>query len=166
MNEVVGNFWDYAKEHQPQVLVCTTNGVIKSDGKLVMGKGIAKDFSEYFPDLSGFWGFKISKQYKDNPELRKTLTYEPWPMRLTSKKLLKGYRPIVYNLQTKTDLKKPSRIELVIASIIKLQEFCIKNRIQSVLMTRPGCGNGGLRWEDVRNYIPSSNIYTVINETI
>jgi hypothetical protein len=47
MREVIDNFWDIWLDYDTSC--CTTNCVVKSNGELVMGAGIAKQFTETFP---------------------------------------------------------------------------------------------------------------------
>ena len=54
MKEIKGNFWDECEKYN--ALIVTTNGVLKNNGKLVMGKGIAKEFADMFPELQEILG--------------------------------------------------------------------------------------------------------------
>lgn len=56
MREMNGNLWDLSKGH---LLCITTNGYTKVNGELVMGRGIAKEAIEKFPEFSYVLGRMI-----------------------------------------------------------------------------------------------------------
>ena len=60
MNEIIGDFWEEAQKDY-DAIVCTTNNVIKSNGELVMGAGIAKDFGYQYPWIPEEWGRRIEQ---------------------------------------------------------------------------------------------------------
>lgn len=132
-----GDFFSIAEELKPQVLVVTTNNVIRKDGRLTMGAGIALEFREKFAELD-----------REFADLIKDRTPNIYSVREFA-----GYQAIIYSLQTKFHWKNPSDMSLIIKSCAKLRTFVDDLNIKSVLMTRPGCGNGGLDWDEVYKYI-------------
>ena len=58
MKEVIGDIWDY--HDQGHWIVITTNGIVKSNGEAVMGKGIALQAKQRYPDLPKELGQSIT----------------------------------------------------------------------------------------------------------
>lgn len=132
MIEVEGDFFTYADEHQPDVLVCTVNQVVKRDGRLVMGAGIAKSFRDTFINLDKEWGALT--------RFKKSGILVSW-----------NHAPqVLVGLPTKYDWKEPSDKKLIKKSLAELVEFVDYYGMQSILMTRPGCGYGGFKWPEIR----------------
>ena len=49
--------------------------------------------------------------------------------------------------------RQPTKIEWVKDGLLALTEFVRKERVKSIALPALGCGNGGLRWSDVRPLI-------------
>ena len=149
MIEKETDFWIEAET--ANAIVCTINQVLKSDGTLVMGAGIAKDFAEKFEWLPDRWGIRTDElSYRATPEERATHT-RSYPFVDFS-----GYCPsgvsfilplAVVGIHTKLDWRDPSPIWLVDRSIKQLYIIARAMDWKKIVMTRPGCGNGGLSWE-------------------
>jgi len=142
MIEIKGDYWKIA--HNYRVLVCTTNQMTDSNGNLVMGAGIAKGFKERFDFLPAEWGKRIREKVTGLPHApvfvsrnRKVATYNQW----------------LVSLPTKLDWRNASPIDLVEKSCRQLHYITGVMNWETVLMTRPGCGLGGLKWDDVKKTI-------------
>lgn len=106
----------------------------------VMGKGVAKQFRERFPNM-----FARYKRDCQNGLVR------PGEVRIS----VEGGHTIV-NLPTKRHWRDPSRIEDVRAGLFSLRDALLAMPFQSgatVALPPPGCGCGGLNWLDVRKII-------------
>ena len=124
-----GDIWDYHK--QGYWLAYTTNGVIRTDGTLVMGAGIAAEVATKFPEV---------------------------PLRLGNTVRCLGnyvhpdfYRRIV-SFPVKNHYKDPARIDLIARSARQLRDLVNDSRmleLGNVALVKPGCGVGGLTWEEV-----------------
>ncbi len=130
-NELTGDFWAEAEHSDVQAIVCTINTMCKKDGTLVMGAGIAKDFCERLPWLSDRWGTRTKKMGE------KTYPFV---------EVMQG-GPDIVGIHTKLDWKDPSPPKLVDRSVKQLYIISRALGWKKILMTRPGCGNGGLHWE-------------------
>lgn len=128
-----GNIWS-SREDKYSWMAITTNSVVKADGKLVMGAGIAKEALMYYPNIDQVLGSKISK-----------------PLGFYGCISLPNYRLIA--LQTKYNFKDKSTIELIKRSIHKLTEIIDLTKIYNidysyqdliVHIPFPGIGHGGL----------------------
>ena len=51
MLEVQNDFWQEIEDNSYDAICCTTNKIVKNNGELVMGAGIAKQFKAKYPDL-------------------------------------------------------------------------------------------------------------------
>lgn len=142
MLEEIGGFWERASKKDIDALVCTTNNVIKSNGALVMGRGIAAQFKESFPYLDLNWGTIVDGLKEGGHEDYHILIDGP----------RKWHHNTIYlvGLQTKREWMDPSPIDLIIESCQKLYRLTDIMNWSRVLMTQPGCGNGGLLWKDVK----------------
>jgi hypothetical protein len=124
-----GNIWTI---HNPAPVCITTNGIIKNDGTLVMGAGIALQAKQRFPELPGKLADAVSQH--GNHTL---------------------YMPDenIFSFPTKHDWKDKSDLALIAQSATELLIITEKVGFTEVYLPKPGCANGQLDWEDVKNVI-------------
>lgn len=115
-----------------EVLVNTVNSVG------VMGKGIALQFKNNFPD-----NYKGYKKAVDNGKIRPGYVY-------FVKVNTTGKVKFIANFATKDHWRHPSRIEWIETGLTKLKEKLFELNINSVALPPLGCGNGGLDWDIVK----------------
>lgn len=127
MREDTGDLWSYEAEYR----VVTTNNVVTPNG-LVMGAGVALQAKRRFPELPLKLAKAVSK-FGNVPILCK--------------------QEGIITLPTKRHWRDPSDIDLIVQSVKALVVLVDDNKIASVVMTRPGCGNGWLTWKDVKPQI-------------
>ena len=128
MREISGNLWS----SDADVICVTTNGVIKRDGTLVMGAGVAKQAALRYPELPSVFAAHVRK-YGNTP-----CAYTAPDGR------------IIVSLPTKHDWRKSSDLRLIITSLVMIRCMFLN---QTVALPRPGCSNGGLKWSDVQKYV-------------
>lgn len=137
MKVIKGNIWDYHKQgptDQPYTEACavavTTNGMIRKDGRAVMGAGIALQAAQRFPNLP----LALADGLKKHGNV--ILYYPEWNL---------------FTFPTKYDWKMPSDIALIEQSAIHLSAFLSlpEYAYLRVIMTKPGCGHGKLSWSQV-----------------
>lgn len=126
MLEVKGNIWDYYDKGN--WIVITTNGTVKANGEAVMGRGVALQAKTRFPDLPNIIGKYLS---------------------------ILGNIPIVYGgrlytLPVKHNWYERADISLIEESCRRLVVMANLVPADKIYMVRPGCGNGGLDWENVK----------------
>ncbi len=129
MQYVNGNLWDF---HPANPVCITTNGVIKKNGELVMGAGIALQAKMRFPIL-------------------------PYTLAL----LVRDFGNIVFHLidenlfsfPTKNNWRDKSDIDLIAKSAQRLVRETNDLRFQRVYLPKPGCANGQLSWPVVDKVI-------------
>lgn len=131
MKEAIGNLWDfYAAGHK---IVITTNGMIKRNGDCVMGRGCALEAAKRFPKLPGELGFKIS--CAGHQRVWWWADYNLYTF------------PTKHNWREKADIELIARSARQLASCVPVS--CDYSQ-KDIVVPRPGCGNGGLRWQDVK----------------
>ena len=163
MIEIVGDFWQEIKRKASydryDAIVCTTNCVVKSDKTLVMGKGIASDFLKHFPWLAQTWGAKVN--IKKPSVLVEDIRF------CLDKTILWKYRvSFLVALPTKLYWQDSSTIDLVVQSCKQLEIITTALNWKSLLMTRPGCGCGGLQWHHIKSKLESilDDRFTIITK--
>lgn len=145
MVEITGHYWDEVTKDHPRynAIVCTTNMVVKNNGGLVMGAGIAKDFRDRFKDLDLEWGRRIKYGIHDGGFMVTTINSSIGGTRLIS----------LVAFPTKKDWKLDSDLDLIRCSALTLENTATIMGWEHILMTRPGCGCGGLEWDVVKKSI-------------
>jgi O-acetyl-ADP-ribose deacetylase (regulator of RNase III) len=118
-----------------QALVNTVNTVG------VMGKGIALQFKEEFPN-----NFKVYSAAVKNNEV------SPGKLLVVREQTLKGDKLIV-NFPTKIQWFKKSKYEYIEQGLQELVTVIRDYKIQSIAIPPLGCGNGGLDWVKVKAMI-------------
>jgi len=128
MIEVIGDIWDIGT-----VKVITTNGIVKNNMRAVMGAGVAKEARDKFPGIDLTLGVMINN-FGNRPHLI-------------------NLDPVIVSFPTKWHWKEKADIKLIEKSAHNLVKIADALNFTFVSMPRPGCGNGGLAWEDVRKVI-------------
>jgi hypothetical protein len=129
MIEVVGNLWTYKLPdgRDPDVRVITTNGAIRKDGTCVMGRGCAWEASQRYPGIDKALGDLI-KMHGNHVHLLRNGMNEP----------------SLYSFPVKHHWREVADRELIKRSAFEL--VALTEMWDTVVMPRPGCGNGKLRW--------------------
>lgn len=115
-----------------QALVNTVNTVG------VMGKGIALQFKERFPV-----NFKVYEKACKSGEVK------VGKMLVVKENILEGEKVII-NFPTKTEWFKKSQYSYIEEGLKDLVRVIKEYKISSIAIPPFGCGNGGLKWEKVR----------------
>lgn len=128
MKQITVDIWDY-----PHVYKCiTTNGYVNRAGECVMGRGVALQAKQRYPEIATWLGNKIKRS---------------------------GNMCYVYDVAkiitfpTKHHWSLSADIELIRESCRQLMHIINMRDIACVLLPKPGCSNGKLHWEDVRPVI-------------
>lgn len=136
---------DIFSQPDADAICFTSNGMVKQNGELVMGAGIAKQFRDRYPGIAMYFGQYVrdagSHVYAN-------------PM----------YSPAVISFPTKRDWRDPSDIMLVKVSAMELAALADYLGFKHVYLPPPGCGLGGLNWAQVRTAISPilDNRFTVL----
>lgn len=127
MKEIQGEAWELQRNYT--YLGITTNGFIKKDGTAVMGRGIAYEAQSRYPGIRR----ALANLIRENGNVVQEITDN-----------LVAF-PVKHNWFDKAD------IELIKRSCKQLMGFLKPD--ETILLPKPGCGNGGLHWSDVKPII-------------
>lgn len=124
MLEITGDIWKFHKAGYP--ICITTNGIVSGNGKNIMGKGIALQAKEKFPEFPKLLGDHI-KKYGN----------------------VVGYfeEQNLISLPTKNHWMDRSPLFLIEKSLIQLVNLADERNFKFVYLVRPGCSNGQLDWK-------------------
>jgi hypothetical protein len=138
MIDIQGDMWSLTEEFAPDAVCITTCQVLNHRGHLVMGAGIAKQAKAMHPSLPKLWGEAV-REGRD-------IIITPG---------LASYALVAFH--TKTHWKDPSTTSLIKESAKGLLQAADLNEWQCIFLPRPGCSNGGLRWEKVKPVLEEEN---------
>jgi hypothetical protein len=140
MREAKGDAWELAKlqiDKRLRVLCLTTNGFVKQDGRAVMGRGIAAEAKKRFPQLPTLLGAFI----RAHGNTLHMLGY--W-----------GGEYLLCSFPVKHHWRENADLELIRQSAEALAGMAHNElALCEIYLPRPGCGNGKLRWKDVKPVI-------------
>ncbi len=108
----------------------------------VMGKGIALQFKEAFPNNNKAYIDACKKN-----ELAPGKLLAMWDENLQLGKKL------IINFPTKVHWRNPSKYEYIEKGLVALRELLEEKKVKSVAIPPLGCGNGGLDWNKVKPMI-------------
>ena len=128
MKEVFGDLWEF-----DGIIAVTTNGSIKRDRTCVMGRECARQAVARFREQPHKLGTRISAEGNH-------VFHFPEHGLITF--------PVKHNWWEAADL---GLIERSARELLNLTEG--KNIKEAVYLPRPGCGNGRLKWEDVKKIL-------------
>lgn len=142
MLEIRGKYNIFELPKQPcqsrvtEAVCVTTNGIIKADGRAVMGAGIAKQANEYFQVDE-----KLGQYLKEYGN-------RAFNLGIYSRQYINDIAYFrLFSLPTKHHWKEDSDITLICKSCEQLMEMCDKFGIEKCYLTPPGCGCGKLNYE-------------------
>lgn len=122
--------------HTPHLCLCvTTNGIVKTDGRAVMGAGVAKAFAGRYPILPAVLG---SKLLAHGNQVHYLGTFD-------------GVS--ILSFPTKHHWRSSSDLALISSSAQVLAETARVRPEYTFVVTPPGCGLGGLSWNMVRHLV-------------
>lgn len=105
----------------------------------VMGKGIALQFKEEFPE-----NFAIYQTACSSGNLI------PGKLLITREINSQGIEKIIVNFPTKLHWRNPSKYEYIKDGLSELVKAISEHNIKSIAIPPLGCGNGGLNWNIVK----------------
>lgn len=125
MLEVVGEIWEYAGA---AMIAITSNGSLTRDQRAIMGRGVARQAAARFPELSGQLGRMLAERGNHVFDLGNGIV--TFPVEETAWSL--------------PDLR------IIARSAQELRGLADRSGWQRIVVPRPGCGGGGLAWQEVR----------------
>lgn len=179
--EIKGNIWDFMGECN---VICITINLFMKNGKNIMGAGIAKEAKDRFEgidhdiafvyDTFGFGTYLMATEYRTK---RKgdiitgincthifTFPTKPAWIRVNKSRsnVLPYYRtkPFVFAGKDIPGYMGYSDIELIKKSASSLKSMIEASMfLKRVILPKPGCSHGGLKWEDVREELKEVGLY-------
>ena len=150
MREIEGeDIWDAVygnMRYHPQIwvdgVVITTNGFVKQNGEAVMGRGIALQAKKRFPAIPFLLGEKL-QEYGNIPFIF-TNFFAP-DMPLITMPVKPAYGP---KGEPGWLMKADPKLIRISAEVIAV--YADDKKLKNIVMPRPGCGNGGLKWDQVK----------------
>jgi Macro domain len=124
----------------------TSNGVVKTDGSLVMGAGNALAFKNKFPGIDKRAGQQVREFGNHVNSIFVVGPNLTW----------------VLSFPTKNHWRDQSDIELIKRSAHELMEHSSGLGWKNIYLPAPGIGHGGLSWAVVKNAIESIFDDTII----
>lgn len=150
MKEIKGNIFE---QLDADAICVTTNGIVKANGELVMGAGIAKQFAERFPGLAADAGEMVDN-YGNICQILLTHSFSNRELSIIA-------FPTKHHWKDQSDLALIARSAHQLVQIANkevawddgLDGELIQRAWKKIVLPRPGCGLGGLKWEDVKRVI-------------
>lgn len=143
MHEIKGDLFKVA---DAEIIGVTTNGIVNKYGKLVMGRGVALQFSDRYPWLPEVLGTHV-RRHGNTPWLS-------YP-----NELYNHVHPLILSFPTKEHWRDNASINLIEASafhiirMLKHIELHDGVTFSKIVIPRPGVGLGRLKWEDVKEVL-------------
>ena len=132
MIETTGDLWELARD--ADAVVITTNGFIKQNGEAVMGAGCALEAKERHPWLPNRLGYMLAE--KGNHVHRFSVSPE------------QGMVQSLVTFPVKDKWFNDANLMLIERSKQELEKLADREGWTKIVMPRPGCGNGGLDWNE------------------
>jgi hypothetical protein len=125
MLEITGDIWEYAGSG---AIVITTNGSLTRDGRAVVGRGVARQAAHRIPELAKKLGSLLSEHGSHVFDLGDgIITF-----------------PVEESAWSLPDLR------IIARSAEELRTLVDCSGWERIVVPRPGCGGGGLAWQDVQ----------------
>lgn len=134
MIEIVGDLWSH---HEAGAWACVpTNGETNHRGHAIMGRGVALAAKERYPLLPDVLGKQLRAQGNG------VYWFPEWRL---------------ITFPTKHRWREQADVQLIANSVLELATLMriapkVGLEFDPVVLPRPGCGNGGLRWADVQPF--------------
>lgn len=138
-NFKTGNMWDAWDD--ADLFLITTNAIIKANGELVMGRGMALQARERDKQIALYFGRALEDFYSLDHVDYGLIVPDMWPHRKEGM------------FQTKNHYGVKAGIEIIRMSTDMLAIWCKTYSDQQVHLNYPGIGNGGLSKEIVEPII-------------
>ena len=145
MKNIKGDIW----KQKADAICITTNGVVSSKNRAVMGKGIALQAKIKVPGIDFVLAQKL-KKYGNHVYLLTEEVKDQIQIIDTPFKKCKNLPYHMISFPTKNDWKHISSMKLIQASAKRLMELIKQKDWDKVIVPRPGRANGQLEWKNVK----------------
>jgi hypothetical protein len=129
MKEIVGDMW---QEHaEGAVVAITTNGAVNKVGRAIMLRGCARQARVLYPELLQTLGELLRRHGNHVFDL--------------------GHQIVSFPVEV--DPYQVPEMRMIDQSCRELVELTDYKGWQKVVVPRPGCGGGGLEWQEVKTIL-------------
>ena len=129
MKEIVGDMW---QEHaEGTVVAITTNGAVNKVGRAIMLRGCARQARARYPEVLQTLGALLRRHGNHVFDL--------------------GHQIVSFPVEA--DPYQVPEMRLIEQSCRELIELTDYKGWQKVVVPRPGCGGGGLEWQEVKTIL-------------
>jgi hypothetical protein len=132
LNMITGDLWDY--HQRGDVIAITTGGLLRKNGACAMPRGCARQAADRFPQLPYVLGEQIRRHGLHVFDLGNKIVAFPVE-------------------QTPYETPAPKIIRRSCTELVELTDYKGWTR---VIVPRPGCGGGGLQWNDIEKILEST----------
>lgn len=143
MKETIGNLWELPCD----LRVITTNPIVNRRGAAVMGRGCAREATERIGGIEYHFAALLQAHGNRVMRLAEQGSDGSWALGRFSKD---RSGTVLCSFPVKRHWKEEAVPELIERSARQLVALAHTFRYETVILPRPGVGNGRLRWEDVR----------------
>jgi O-acetyl-ADP-ribose deacetylase (regulator of RNase III) len=149
MHEITGDLFE---SEQANAICILTNGFVNAQGSNTMGKGCALGAKQRWPGVQ----LTVGNHIRDIGNVCRVLTVDgsdEWKgnICLVTPKPIFNIHLVPYHIltfPTKRHWKEQAELKLIERSCMQLMTHVDTYGWKSVVLPRPGCGAGGLLWED------------------
>jgi hypothetical protein len=134
MKEIQGNL--FFPPYEVDTICITTNGVIDSKENAVMGRGVAKIIRDMYPLIA----FRLGQEIKEKGNI--VLYLGKFYINERDRK--------IFSFPTKNHWREKADIKLIQKSAHFMKTAADIFNLRNIWLPPPGCGLGGLNWEDVK----------------
>lgn len=127
MREAFGDLWTLPADAR----CVTTNGAVRNDGCAVMGRGVAAQAVQRWPLIQAVLGAQITV---DGNHVHVVMKPD-------------GDGALLVSFPVKHHWRERADLALIERSCGELMELADRLGLKTILLPRPGCGNGGLDYE-------------------
>lgn len=138
-------------------LVITTNGFVKTNGEAVMGRGIAKQIANHFPELPRLLGNRLKGGNQVYTFGIANVPLITFPVKDQFEYCNEDKSNVVRHMQHQFSTGSKvagwackARIDIILTSAHQLVELANQNDWKVINCPRFGCGAGELRWEEIK----------------
>jgi len=159
MREITGNMWEvstYSVKINPDALCITTNGFIKGNGAVVCGRGCAKEATNRYP----MFAYKLGDLVRENGNIVQIVISNLISFPVKPIEGIYDGNNVVNHMMHRFNIgdrvpgwamkADPSIIEESAKQLLKLTN---EYELEAVVLPRPGCGAGELKWENVKKIL-------------
>lgn len=153
MREQRGDLWQLADEAGAWTVV-TTNGCLKTDGTLIVGAGVAKSAAARHPTLAAVLGAHV-REHGNVPGAVPAARMLSWPTK-PDQHMLDGRAHAGWMCAAR--VRRPECVREVARLVWRnaplLVALADELELTGPIYTpQPGCGLGGLNWDNVRPHL-------------